>query len=69
MNAADTTAERADPTRLLTPGSRCLMRVTDWGFLTYWTLVALHLVPPRVLFADYHLPAWLRGTGRSSHST
>ena len=55
MNAADTTAERADPTRLLTPGTRCLMRVTDWGFLTYWTLVALHLVPPRVLFADYHL--------------
>jgi hypothetical protein len=55
MNAAETTVERADPSRLLTPGIRRLMRVTDWGFVAYWTLVALHLVPPRVLFADYHL--------------
>ena len=41
--------------RLLTPGTRRLMCVIDIGFLLYWLLLSLHLVPPRVLFADYHL--------------
>lgn len=46
---------QSSATRLLSPSTRRLMRITDIGFIIYWTLVALHLVPPRVLFAEYHL--------------
>lgn len=28
----------------------------DIGFLIYWTITALHLLPERVLFKDYHQP-------------
>lgn len=34
---------------------------TDLGFLAYWTITALQLIPPSYLFHDYHNPlavAW-----------
>ncbi|QYN39823.1 YvaD family protein [Pseudonocardia sp. DSM 110487] len=37
------------------------MIVTDLGFLAYWTVTALRLLPDEVLFADHHDPrviAW-----------
>jgi Family of unknown function (DUF5360) len=34
---------------------------TDLGFIAYWTITALHLIPPKLLFQDYTNPiltAW-----------
>lgn len=41
--------------------TRRLMRVTDLGFILCWSLIALHLVPAKAMFDEYHLPtvtAW-----------
>ncbi|MCF2945129.1 YvaD family protein [Paenibacillus tarimensis] len=38
-----------------------LMIATDVGFLIYWTITFLHLIPPEYLYQDYHnelLVAW-----------
>ena len=37
-------------------GLRVLMVATDLGFLAYWAITALHLLPPAWLFADYEDP-------------
>ncbi|MGH3146903.1 MAG: DUF5360 family protein [Rubrobacter sp.] len=39
--------------RLLKP----LLLITDLGFVAYWSVIALDLVPAAYMFADYHDPA------------
>ncbi|MEI8080687.1 MAG: DUF5360 family protein [Actinomycetes bacterium] len=50
----------ADADRLLRI-TAWLMLVTDVGFVLYWTLIAIRLLPAEVMFADYDQPtvaAW-----------
>jgi len=40
---------------------RLLLLVTDLGFIAYWSVTALHLLPPELAFNDYRNPllvAW-----------
>lgn len=41
---------------LLPPVLRAAMLATDLGFVAYWLVTALHVLPAGWLFADYHDP-------------
>jgi hypothetical protein len=61
MTANVRPAEGQRVSELLTPMTRRLMRATDLGFILYWSLIALHLLPAKAMFDEYHLPtvrAW-----------